>query len=50
MWDVWDVGCLTCEMFGMWDMECATFAWIWELIYKMPGKMYVVKACESWEV
>ena len=25
MWDVWDVGCLECEMLGMWvvqDVEC----------------------------
>ena len=23
---VWDVGCLGCEMFEMWDVECIIFS------------------------
>ena len=31
MWDVWDVGCLGCGMFGMWDVGCGMFARMWDV-------------------
>ena len=34
MWDVWDVGCSGCGMFGMWDVGCLLGCGM--LIYKIP--------------
>ena len=31
MWDVWNVGCLGCGMFEMWDVECGMFAGMWDI-------------------
>ena len=31
MWDVRDVGCSGCGMFGMWDVECGMFAGMWDV-------------------
>ena len=35
MWDVRDVGCSVCRMFGMWDVGCLLGCGM--LIYKMPS-------------
>ena len=37
MWDVWDVRCWGCGMFGMWDVQdvgclgCGMFAGMWDV-------------------
>ena len=31
MWDVRDVGCVGCGMFGMWDVGCGMFAGMWDV-------------------
>ena len=41
MWDVRDVGCSGCGMFGMWDVGCGMFAGMWDVdlqnaLYKKP--------------
>ena len=34
MWDVWNVGCLECGMFGMWDVRdvgCGMVTGMWDV-------------------
>ena len=41
MWDVGDVGCSGCGMFGMWDVGCGMFAGMWDVDLQnavTPGK------------
>ena len=41
LWNVWDVVCLGCWIFGMWDVRCRKVSGMWDVDLENVLKIHI---------